>query len=86
MFHFGVGRDSCLSYHIQENPSGLTRKLVFQGAVCRRLLITVLALFAVILVIMLFADATRPALLLTSLWFIGLFLIYRARGSKKRRI
>ncbi|OEI76397.1 hypothetical protein BG616_20205 [Bacillus subtilis] len=52
----------------------------------RRLLITVLALFAVILVIMLFADATRPALLLTSLWFIGLFLIYRARGSKKRRI
>ena len=42
----------------------------------------VLALFAFILVIMLFADATRPALLLTPLWFIGLFLIYRARGRK----
>ncbi|WP_144664770.1 MULTISPECIES: amino acid permease [Bacillus amyloliquefaciens group] len=42
----------------------------------------VLTLFAVILVIMLFADATRPALLLTPLWFIGLFLIYRARGRK----
>ena len=34
LFHLGVGRDSCLSYQIQENPSGLTRKLAFQGAVC----------------------------------------------------
>ncbi len=34
LFHLGVGRDSCLSYQIQENPSGLTCKLVFQGAVC----------------------------------------------------
>ncbi|MBY8911987.1 amino acid permease [Bacillus sp. YC2] len=43
----------------------------------------VLALFAAILIIMLFADATRPALLLTPLWFILLFILYW--GSKKRR-
>jgi D-serine/D-alanine/glycine transporter len=36
----------------------------------------VLALFAMILVIMLFADSTRPALLLTPIWFILLFGIY----------
>lgn len=45
----------------------------------------VLALFAVILMIMLFADATRPALLLTPLWFVLLFILYWTRGSKKRR-
>ncbi|MCY1118547.1 amino acid permease [Bacillus safensis] len=44
--------------------------------------ICVLALFAAILVIMLFADATRPALLLTPVWFGFLFLIY---ARKKRR-
>ncbi|BBP93431.1 amino-acid permease AapA [Bacillus safensis] len=44
--------------------------------------ICVLVLFAAILVIMLFADATRPALLLTPVWFGFLFLIY---ARKKRR-
>ncbi|WP_018750344.1 amino acid permease [Paenibacillus sanguinis] len=35
----------------------------------------VLALFAAILIIMLFAEATRPALLLTPLWFVLLYLL-----------
>lgn len=39
----------------------------------------VLVLFAAILVIMLFADETRPALLLTPLWFVILFAVYRIR-------
>ncbi|MFT8321533.1 MAG: amino acid permease [Bacillus sp. (in: firmicutes)] len=39
----------------------------------------VLALFAMVLIIMLFAKETRPALLLTPLWFILLFILYRAR-------
>ncbi|MEM5008089.1 amino acid permease [Priestia megaterium] len=43
----------------------------------------VLALFAVILVIMLFSDATRPALLLTPVWFILLFIFYWTRRKKK---
>ncbi|MGG0464809.1 amino acid permease [Priestia aryabhattai] len=43
----------------------------------------VLALFAVILIIMLFSDATRPALLLTPVWFILLFGFYWARRKKK---
>ncbi|MGG0590416.1 amino acid permease [Priestia megaterium] len=42
----------------------------------------VLALFAVILVIMLFSDATRPALLLTPVWFILLFIFYWTRRKK----
>jgi len=40
-------------------------------------------LFAVILIIMLFSDATRPALLLTPVWFILLFGFYGARRKKK---
>nr|WP_285868489.1 amino acid permease [Mesobacillus maritimus] len=43
----------------------------------------VLALFAVILIIMLFAEATRMALLMTPLWFILLFILY---GMRKRKI
>ncbi|MHC5529172.1 amino acid permease [Priestia megaterium] len=43
----------------------------------------VLALFAVILVIMLFSDATRPALSLTPVWFILLFIFYWTRRKKK---
>lgn len=39
----------------------------------------VLALFAIILIIMLFAEETRPALLLTPLWFILLFVLYSSR-------
>lgn len=39
----------------------------------------VLTLFAFILIIMLIADATRPALLLTPLWFILLFALYKRK-------
>ncbi|PFA68061.1 amino acid permease [Bacillus sp. AFS015802] len=42
----------------------------------------VLTLFAVILLIMLFSEATRPALLLTPLWFFLLFVLYRLRRGK----
>lgn len=43
----------------------------------------VLTLFAVILIIMLFADETRPALLLTPLWFVLLFTLYASRRRKE---
>lgn len=39
----------------------------------------VLTLFVMILIIMLLAEATRPALLLTPLWFILLFVLYSYR-------
>ncbi|KPL58236.1 amino acid permease [Rossellomorea vietnamensis] len=44
----------------------------------------VLTMFAVILVIMLVSEATRPALLLTPLWFIFLFVLYRLRRKKEK--
>lgn len=44
----------------------------------------VLALFAGILIIMLFAGETRPALLTTPIWFILLFILYSIRGKKDR--
>ncbi|MEM1506014.1 amino acid permease [Domibacillus sp. 8LH] len=43
----------------------------------------VLALFAMILIIMLVAEETRPALLMTPLWFILLFVLYWSRKKKK---
>lgn len=43
----------------------------------------VLTLFAIILIIMLFSKETRPALLLTPVWFILLFILYGTRGKKK---
>lgn len=42
----------------------------------------VLVMFAAILLIMLFAEETRPALLLTPLWFIMLFVLHAIRKRK----
>lgn len=42
----------------------------------------VLVLFAFILIIMLFADETRPALLCTPLWFVLLYVLYTIRSKK----
>ncbi|WP_223070354.1 amino acid permease [Paenibacillus caui] len=44
----------------------------------------VLTLFAAILIIMLIAKETRPALLLTPLWFILLFLLHSIRSKKEK--
>jgi D-serine/D-alanine/glycine transporter len=46
----------------------------------------VLTLFAMILIIMLVAEETRPALLLTPLWFILLFILYSNRRKKEKDI
>ena len=43
----------------------------------------VLAFFVFLLGIMLYAEATRTALLLTPVWFILLFILYRIRNRKK---
>ncbi len=44
----------------------------------------VLALFAFILIIMFFADATRTAIIVTPIWFILLFIFYGIRIRKSR--
>ncbi|AIQ55444.1 amino acid permease [Paenibacillus sp. FSL R7-0331] len=44
----------------------------------------VLALFAAILIIMLIAEETRPALLFTPVWFILLFVLYSVRSRKQK--
>ncbi|MNB97469.1 D-serine/D-alanine/glycine transporter [compost metagenome] len=44
----------------------------------------VLALFAAILIIMLIAEETRPALLFTPVWFILLFVLYSVRSKKQK--
>lgn len=44
----------------------------------------VLTLFAIILIIMLFAEETRPALLLTPLWFVLLFTLHVSRSRKEK--
>lgn len=46
----------------------------------------VLTLFAMILIIMLVAEETRPALLLTPIWFILLFTLYSNRRKKEKNI
>jgi D-serine/D-alanine/glycine transporter len=46
----------------------------------------VLTLFALILIIMLIAEATRAALLMTPLWFILLFTLYSFKRKKEKNI
>ncbi len=43
----------------------------------------VLAFFAFLLVIMLISEATRTALLLTPIWFIGLFILYKRKKHQQ---
>jgi D-serine/D-alanine/glycine transporter len=46
----------------------------------------VLTLFAMILIIMMVAEETRPALLLTPLWFVLLYILYSNRRKKEKDI
>ncbi len=82
LFHLGVGVILVCHIRYRKTRPDLHASSSFKAPFAPFINYAVLALFAFILVIMLFADATRPALLLTPLWFIGLFLIYRARGRK----
>jgi len=60
----------------------LREKSTFKAPLAPFINYVVLALFAFILIIMLFAEATRPALLLTPVWFILLFIVYSLRKRK----
>ena len=61
----------------------LHEKSIFKAPLTPFINYVVLALFVFILIIMLFADATRTALLMTPLWFILLFVFY---SFKKKNI
>jgi D-serine/D-alanine/glycine transporter len=62
----------------------LRAKSTFKAPLTPFINYVVLALFAFILIIMLVAEATRAALLLTPLWFILLFILYAFRKKNKQ--
>jgi D-serine/D-alanine/glycine transporter len=62
----------------------LRAKSTFKAPLTPFINYVVLALFAFILSIMLVAEATRAALLLTPLWFILLFILYAFRKKNKQ--
>ena len=64
----------------------LHEKSIFKAPFTPFINYAVLALFVFILIIMLFAEATRAALLLTPLWFILLFTMYSYRRKKEKNI
>jgi len=59
----------------------LREKSTFKAPLTPFINYVVLALFAFILIVMLFSEATRVALLMTPLWFILLFVLYSLRGK-----
>ncbi|WP_416828249.1 amino acid permease [Ectobacillus polymachus] len=67
--------------HIRYKKSrpDLHKKSTFKAPFTPFINYVVLALFACILIIMLFSDATRTPLLLTPLWFAVLFILYRVK-------
>ncbi|CAM2913685.1 amino acid permease [Paenibacillus sediminis] len=60
----------------------LQSKSTFKAPLTPFINYVVLTLFAIMLIIMLFAEETRPALLLTPLWFILLFILYWTRRKR----
>ncbi|MDM5314510.1 amino acid permease [Fictibacillus sp. b24] len=60
----------------RKHRSDLHKKSAFKAPFAPFINYVVLALFGLILIVLLVADATRPALLLTPLWFILLFVLY----------
>ncbi|NRD79199.1 amino acid permease [Bacillus sp. BRMEA1] len=64
----------------------LRKKSKFKAPLTPFINYVVLALFAFILIIMLFADETREALLMTPIWFILLFVLYFFKKKKEKTI
>ena len=62
----------------------LAAKSTFKAPFAPYINYAVLALFALVLIVMLFAEATRIALLLTPIWFIALVLLYNRSKNKNR--
>lgn len=62
----------------------LHKKSIFKAPFTPFINYVVLTLFALILIIMLFAEATRVALLLTPVWFILLLTFYSVRRKKEK--
>ncbi|WP_438433710.1 amino acid permease [Gorillibacterium sp. sgz500922] len=73
----------CHIRYKRTNPQ-LQAKSTFKAPLTPFVNYAVLALFAGILAIMLFASETRPALLLTPLWFVLLYALYAVRRRKVR--
>ncbi|WP_338451001.1 amino acid permease [Niallia oryzisoli] len=67
--------------YMKKRPD-LREKSTFKAPLTPVMNYVVLALFAFILIIMLLAEATRLALLLTPVWFIFLFIVYALRKRK----
>ncbi|MEH7155913.1 amino acid permease [Neobacillus drentensis] len=64
----------------------LHEKSIFKAPFAPFINYVVLTLFAFILIIMLYAEATRAALLLTPVWFILLFIFYSFKKKKGVRL
>ncbi|WP_137791290.1 amino acid permease [Bacillus sp. E(2018)] len=60
----------------RKTRSDLHKKSTFKAPFAPFINYVVLALFGLILIVLLVAEATRPALLLTPIWFILLFFLY----------
>ncbi|MEH7117528.1 amino acid permease [Neobacillus vireti] len=68
----------------QKTRPDLRKKSAFKAPFTPFINYAVLALFAFILIVMLFAEATRTALLLTPIWFILLFILYSLKRNKDK--
>lgn len=63
----------------RKTRSDLHKKSTFKAPFAPFVNYVVLALFGLILIVLLVAEATRPALLLTPIWFILLFILFSFR-------
>lgn len=72
--------------HIRYSKSrpDLRKKSIFKAPLTPFINYVILVLFAFILIIMLFAEATRFALLMTPLWFALLFILYFIKVKNTR--
>lgn len=74
--------------HIRYTKSrpDLREKSIFKAPLTPFINYAVLTFFAFLLIVMLFAEATRTALLMTPLWFVLLFTLYSFRKKKEKAI
>ncbi|MBN3553643.1 amino acid permease [Fictibacillus nanhaiensis] len=67
----------------RKSRSDLHKKSTFKAPFAPFVNYVVLALFGIILIVLLVAEATRPALLLTPIWFVLLYFLYAYKKSPK---
>ena len=75
----GVEHYHHFPHYLQTKNRALHEASIFKAPLTPFINYVILVFFAFLLIVMFISEATRTALLLTPIWFIALFIIYKMK-------